>query len=219
MNSNLETNEKRSGTESPLYRGNPKSLLQNPNIRWEGLKQGGSFVLERSLSVSKVSGGQSYLSVKVLHQIIRFSPFMCLLWKQKRRNRKSGINQDSFPPRYVSARWNPFYHNLGAKQCSYENYSSTSCRPVVTQKRWDSLQVGPSFIHRGEIAYWLQSVFAFASVCLLAYVCRSVCLCVGVCAWKRDRVGSLDDSPKIRVWKSKRKEERPGVKKWGRRRR
>ena len=102
---------------------------------------------------------------------------------------------------HLPRRWNPFYHNLGAERGSYENYSSTSCRRIVTQKRRDGLQVGPSFIHRGEIAYWLQSVRVCE--CMFTSMCRGVCVCVCVCVCWLEHVASFDDEPKKRVRESR----------------
>lgn len=102
MNSNFETNEKRSETESPRYRWTPKSSLQNPHMRreWESR---GEFCSRKQLRCLWSVRGHGYLFVKALHQIIRSSPFMFSLWKEKRWNRKSGINQRSFSWPYVSA--------------------------------------------------------------------------------------------------------------------
>lgn len=117
-----------------------KSLLQNPNMR----------------SGREVDNFN--LFVKAPRQIIHSSAFMFLELKAKRWSKKWGINQPSCKCLRLPTRSDPFYHNLGAETCSYENYSSTSCGRVVTQKQWDSLQVAPSFTLCGEIAYWLQSV-------------------------------------------------------------
>lgn len=72
--------------------------------------------------------------------------------------------------------WNSFCHSLGAERCSYENYSNTSCRLVVTQKQQDGLQVGPSFIQRSG-NYVLIAVLASLWVCVDKHKSKSLCIC------------------------------------------
>lgn len=99
MNSHFETNVL--DFDSSVWL-NSKSLLQNPNMRWEqGRRE--RFPFHKAAPVSLKRQGQLLSLFKALHQIIHSCPFMFLELKEKRWSRKSGINQRSLPRLCVSA--------------------------------------------------------------------------------------------------------------------